>query len=342
MNVLITAVSGPTAIGIIKCLNGQKNINLYGTDIYINSVGKKWLKKVFNVPKNDMVEEYEKKLKEIIKEQSIDIIFPTMQEELELVQKIAEDMNIASATIKGYQMSRLLDKQFIYDDLIKFGLGCYIPRYSIFANENELSALLKEDFSNNKFVCVKQASGHGGKGFRILSLNRKEYIDNLEKGYIYSNDYIESYANDKLNNKMLLSDYIDGDEVSVDLLRHDNDFVSVVSRVRNRVSTGIVIDGQTKKIDKIIEAAKKIADAFNLEGFCNMQFIYNEYYIILIDLNPRFCGSQVMSFGASVNFPKLICDIYSGKKVEKVEPKWNIQTRRYWESVFYDENDSII
>ena len=342
MKVLITAVSGPTAIGIIKCLINEPDIEIVGTDIYKNSIGKKWLKKVYEVPKHDSIDEYRNKLCEIISKEKIDIVFPTLQEELLLVNSLADELGIFSATVKNYPLERLLNKETIYVDLTAKGLEKYIPNYGIYTNEDTFNTLIEEKFDNNDAICTKKISGHGGKGFAIISLNKDNQIENLEKGFIYVEDYKLFLR--KSNNKaqMMLCDYIEGEEISVDILRHEKEIKAITPRVRSKVSTGIVIDGKTSKIDRIIEAATEIVEAFDIEGFLNVQFIYNDKQTILIDLNPRFCGSQVMSFGAGVNYPNMICNIAKGNRVEAITPKWNIETRRYWESIFYDEKGNII
>lgn len=342
MNVLITAVSGPTAIGIIKCLKDLEDIKIIGTDIYNNSIGKKWLDEIVIVPKNDKEDEYKAKLKSIIKEKSIDIVFPTMQEELEMVQKIAVEMEIYSAIVSGFSIKKLLNKKDIYDELIKKGLGLYVPKYKVFNNVISFEKAIQNSFNSNNKICIKKTSGHGGKGFIVISLDKKEYIQNIQNGMIYIDDYKDYLVESNIREQMMVCDFIEGEEVSVDILRHDNIIISIVPRARNRVSTGIVIDGKIKNIPEIIDAARKIANQFNIEGFVNMQFIYNSQNVMLIDLNPRFCGSQVMSYGAGVNFPKMICDIAQNKKLDIIEPKWNYESRRYWESVFYDDNHNII
>lgn len=342
MNILITAVSGPTAIGIIKCLNNEGGVNLYGTDIYNSSIGKKWLKDVFVIPQHIHHDKYKQELKKIIIENNIDAIFPTLQEELLLVRDVAEEMNINAAIVQGYDLERLLNKKNIYEDLYKMGFGKFIPEYKVYKDSTKISGLIKKYFNTEKYVCFKRTEGHGGKGFFITALNKDDYINNLDKGVVFIDDFIDFCDCRNENGEMMISEYVDGEEISVDVLRHNKKNISIVTRVRTRVSTGIVIDGKTEKKDKIIDLASNIVNELDIEGFINMQFISNDNKTILIDLNPRFCGSQVMSLGAGVNFPRMILDIINGEELKPIIPRWNVTTKRYWESIFYDNKGSIL
>lgn len=342
MNILITAVSGPTAIGIIKCLRDEDDINLYGTDICNNSIGKKWLKEVFVVPQHIHRDEYEKELKKIIKDKSIDVIFPTLQEELLFVKRIANEMNIHAMVVDGYDLKRLLNKKEIYEDLNHYGFERFVPNYKTYKDPNDIPIIIEKFFSTERYVCFKKTEGHGGKGFFVVALNKEDSLKGLDKNILFIDDYVSFCNYNNEENEMMISEYVDGEEISVDVLRYGGKIVSAVTRVRTRVSTGIVIDGKTEKRKDIIDAASEIADKFNLEGFVNMQFISNKDKTVLIDLNPRFCGSQVMSFGAGVNFPKLLLDAINGKVTEPIIPHWGVTTKRYWESIFYNDKGNII
>ncbi len=52
------------------------------------------------------------------------------------------------------------------------------------------------------------------------------------------------------------------------------------------------------------------------------------------DINPRFCGSQVRSLGANVNFPYLFLQYNVLGEYVTPEPIWNMRMIRYRENVF--------
>lgn len=73
------------------------------------------------------------------------------------------------------------------------------------------------------------------------------------------------------------------------------------------------------------------------EGFINLQYIVNDKGVKIIDLNARFCGSMIHSFGAGVNFPYLALSLHYGDPLPHFTVDWNTSMMRYWEAVFFHE-----
>ncbi|MFC3418884.1 ATP-grasp domain-containing protein [Salinicoccus hispanicus] len=74
------------------------------------------------------------------------------------------------------------------------------------------------------------------------------------------------------------------------------------------------------------------------DGFINIQFMESETGYKLTDINPRFCGSQVMSLGANVNFPSLFIDYFHLGNAVPVEPVWNTRMLRFRDQIFISED----
>ncbi len=98
---------------------------------------------------------------------------------------------------------------------------------------------------------------------------------------------------------------------------------------------GVVGVRSVEPNDQLVVAASQIAQSVARSGFINVQFIDSENGFKLTDINPRFCGSQVMSFGAGVNFPYLYIQYNVLKERQQVQPGWHTRMVRYWESCFF-------
>ncbi|MDZ7835162.1 MAG: ATP-grasp domain-containing protein [Alkalibacterium sp.] len=97
------------------------------------------------------------------------------------------------------------------------------------------------------------------------------------------------------------------------------------------------MDGMVIEHTGLIAMSSEIAEALIEEGFINLQFMKEDGTFKLTDINPRFCGSQVMSLGAGVNFPELFLTYHLTDERPIPKPKWNTRMIRYRESVFYHD-----
>lgn len=333
INVLITAVGGPTGLGILKCLKGIENLHLIGTDSQRHTAGNMFCDKLYCISRVSNLEEYKKEIAEIVRNEKIDIIFPTLQDEIVIYQEFKEELQTKVALPLSHNFEVLIDKEKLYKYLEENNLNEYIPKYQVFQTNDELKQIIKQRFNDDQYVCVKGVQGHSGLGFGILT-NRKNYLEALSKGInkVYN---IEDYYEINSNSRRIVMEYLSGVEYSVDVLMHDGEVIVAVPRRRDRVSNGIVIDGIVEKNQEIIDMASKIAQSIAYNGFINLQFINSNEGYKVTDVNSRFCGSQVMSFGADVNFPYLYIKYNLMNDYVTVSPKWNTRMLRYWESCFF-------
>lgn len=333
LNVLVTAVGGPTALGVLKCLKDIANIRLVGTDIYPYTAGHLLCQTVRRVSPVSEAEKYKTDIVEIIKEENIDVVFPTLQDEIPIYLGLREKItaNVALPTSEHYEA--LLDKEKLYCFLSERDLNKYIPKYFGFQDNTELKQIVSHAFFGERYICVKKAQGHGGIGFIVLT-NRENYLQALKTGKTKICN-IDDYYDIESSDRRIVMEYLDGTEYSVDVLIHNGKVLAVIPRKRNRVSNGVVIDGTVEFNQEIMDAASEIATQLIGSGFINLQFINSHNGYKLTDVNARFCGSQIMSYGAGVNLPYLYIQCNILKETVHVSPRWNTRMIRYWESCFF-------
>lgn len=333
VNVLVTAVGGPTALGILRCLHNNDAVRLIGTDIQKYTAGTQLCDKVYCVPRITSLEDYRKRILEIVESNDIDVIFPTLQDEINIYRKLMGQIRARVALPSSDNFEVLVDKELLYQYLENSPLSGLVPKYYGFRENAELEQIVKNYFAGDDCVCVKRSQGHGGLGFAILT-NRENYLRAVKNGKssIYN---IEDYYDVDCTERRIVMEYLDGPEYSIDILVHRGEIVVAVPRKRNRVSNGIVIDGQVEFNKDLIEIASNVARTISNNGFLNLQFIKCNQGYKLTDVNARFCGSQVMSLGAGVNFPYLFIQYNLLNEYVSVSPKWGTRMVRYWESCFF-------
>lgn len=330
INVLVTAIGGPTGIGVLKCLAGRENIRLVGVDARQETPCVDLCDKFYLVHKIKE-KEYFQEIQKIVADEKIDFLIPTMQDEILLFSKNL--MGVATALPISDHYDCLLDKSVLYE-FLKNKIPEIVPRYTVAANNRCIPQIKKQVFPKDDLVCVKKINGHGGIGFSILTDNKDRLLSLVNCGgkSIYD---LAFYSQLESSEPQMVMEYLTGKEWSVDVFIADGKVNVCVPRLRKRVSNGIVIEGIIEKNDELIELSNKIAVMLVKTGFINLQFIETAKGFYLIDLNARFCGSQIHSFGAGVNFPYLLMTFMLYGVTEKVNVKWNTKMMRYWESKFF-------
>ena len=335
VRILVTAAGGPTAIGILTCLQGLDNIEIIGVDCNKDTAANQFCHKTFVVSRLTSLQQYKEEIKSVVLRECIDVIFPTLHDEIMLYHEFKSELPCCVAIPESSYFESLIDKEALYKFLIGHGLSDFVPKHFGYQGRHELKKIIEENFQPDVNVCVKPSNSHGGLGFYILT-NRNGYIKALQtekKNILDRNIYYEL----ELTHRGLVMECLEGTEYGVDILMAGGEIVACIPRTRSRVSNGVVIDGVVEQNHDIIVASKAICKELISDGFINLQFVTGPKGVKLIDLNARFCGSQVMSFGAGVNFPLLYINKIHLKQDVEIAPRWGTKMVRYWESVFFNK-----
>lgn len=338
-NILISSVGSPAGRGVVDCLKDVSYFRLVGLDANQNCPGKEKLNRFYPVPKNNDPR-YLTEIRDIMNSESCDLFIPTIQPDLFLVSELSKITKVLSA--KPDVLKKCLNKKEIYKRMLNEGFSDFVPKHFSFMSSNKLenSSLRKLGYPEQP-ICIKPVTEHGGLAIKKINVATPDIVAD----YLFNNkdpnwrtiEELKKMLNYCEPIELLASEYLPGDEYSVDTLVVDGEVKIAVPRKRIRVSGGIVIQGVVEKNEQLIAAVKRILPIFDLEYFVNVQFRYSGNGMPkLIDINPRFCGSHIMSFGAGVNFPLLSIKSAFKEPIDIVEPKWGVGMIRYWEKTFYE------
>lgn len=332
INVLVTSIGGPVAQGVLKGLNEIGNTRIIGADRREITPGNLFCDNVYKIPRFTDGDVYINRLNEIIKNEAIDVFFPGHPMETDLYEEYKKHLDIPVALPQTKEYKDLLDKEQVYVKMKELGLDQYVPYYVGFSNNDELVSLKQEFFPKEERIIVKESTGYGAIGMAILT-GRENYL-NAKKAGNNKVVSIEDYLEISGGTRRILMKELRKPEFSVDIYVHDSQVVVAVPRKREGVSSGLVLDGTIENNSELITAAQDIAGQLIDNGFINMQFMLAEDGYKLTDINPRFCGSQVMSLGAGINFPELFIQYQLlGERPEPI-PLWGTRMMRYRDTYF--------
>jgi carbamoyl-phosphate synthase large subunit len=137
---------------------------------------------------------------------------------------------------------------------------------------------------------------------------------------------------------LVVTEYLPGEEYSVDCLADSGKAVLVVPRLRQKMINGISVQGRFVEEPDIIRYCKDIITAIGLHGNIGIQVKRSkEGKPLLLEINPRVQGTIVAGLGAGINLPLLAVKMAAGWAIqpEEWQVRWGTSFSRHWTEVYY-------
>ncbi len=282
--ILVTAISGDIANGILKILKSKEEI-LYGCDVNDVAVGMD-LVSVFWKSKYAVEDGYVEQVIQKCIQYDIKYVIPVNEREIEVIGKRREEFETLKIKLliqKQEILNIFLDKYNTYEKLCKIGIK--VP-----ATYTEKQMIL--DVSK-KYIC-KPRKSNGSKDIFMYDFSDRK----LQK----TSDYV-------------IQEYIEGDkEYTVGVFRQGRRINTIA--FRRKLKNGYSNQVELVNIEAINHIAEKIAVAFDVEGYINIQMreYMGQFYIF--EVNPRISGTvrfrHMLGFSDVLWWLKLL----DGEKIE--------------------------
>ena len=195
-----------------------------------------------------------------------------------------------------------------------------VAEFRIFENVTEFDAAYAELRPRHARLCVKPSQSVFGLGFSILDEERSSaalLIAGAEY-HIGLTDFRNGLADLGAFRTMLLMEYLDGHEYSVDCVGDHGRLVTAVARKKPmQAGRGQLIDMRAD----ILKATAQLAADFGLNGCFNVQFREGAERLRLLEINPRMSGGIGMACVAGPNLPYIaLCGFADGFDKVAVPP----------------------
>ena len=151
-------------------------------------------------------------------------------------------------------------------------------------------------------LCVKPAHSVFGLGFAVLDEQRSSAALLIEGVEYHTGlqDFRRSLGELGTVRTMLLMEYLDGHEYSVDCVGDQGRLVTAVARKKQlQAGRGQLIDMR----DDILAATADLTRMYGLSGMFNVQFREGGGLLRLLEINPRMSGGIGMACLAGPNLP---------------------------------------
>lgn len=251
----------------------------------------------------------------ICKKEKIDLVIPTIDEELTLFGKHKTDFKRAGAialiseeNVGAICNDKYLTARFFDENDFPFA-------------QTQLPAHI--DFDSIKYpLFIKPRTGRGGvDAFPVRDKAELKFFIN--------------YVSDSV-----IQTFLEGKEYTVDVLAGlDGRILSVVPRERIVIRSGVCDRGKTVKNIELIELCKTICEKLGVVGPVNLQCKIDDGKITFFEINPRFSGAIQLTVASGADFFQLIIKEVLGLTPEPVigQFKDDLLMMSYEESIF-EEN----
>ncbi|WP_456846882.1 ATP-grasp domain-containing protein [Cellulomonas sp. P5_C6] len=309
MRVLVTGAGGPAGVAVIRSLLRRGDVEVIAADmdrwasaLYLVDAAHRRL-----VPAGK-ADDFVDVVRQIVRDDRIDVVFPTVDVELPLLAAVRDDLGAILASPALATLETCLDK-------LALARACArtvrVPRTELVGTPQAVSGW---DFP----VIVKPRRGAGSRGVRLVG-------SQAELDAVHDAD-----------EDLLVQELLPGDEYSVDVLAGlDGTVIAAVPRARLRVDSGVAVAGVTVHDEELIETASAVARAVGLTTVANVQLKRDvDGRPALLEVNPRFPGAMPLTIAAGVDMPSLTLDAVFGRPVPDHVDFQEIANVRYLEDVF--------
>lgn len=347
LNVLITGSGAPGIKGTVYSLRNNfdnRAIVLIGTDVKTEVVGKYLCDKYYVIPRASDVTGYLDVLLSICAEEKVDVVIPQNTAELGLLASnkskfkemgtsiIVSSGNTIKAANNKYELMKICSE-----------LNIATGRFHLVNNFDRLVNFARALGWPNKKIVVKPPVSNGLRGLRIvdesIDLKRQFYEEKPTSLYTRMEGLRKILGEDFPD--LIITDYLPGEEYTVDVLRTAKD-ITVIPRRRNLIRSGITFDGTTEFNGEIIEYSQRISEKINLEYCFGFQFKLDASGVpTILECNPRVQGTMVLATFAGANIIYGAVKAILGEEIPKFNVKWGSRILRYWGGMYVFEDKLI-
>lgn len=342
--ILMTGSGAPGGPGIFKALEASGLFEVHTCDMNPLAAGI-----LLNQEKSHIVPaasdpNFISSMLEICSAQKISLILPLVTMELFEFSKnrhLFEEKGI-KVLVSDYETLRVLNNKA---ELLKHlqNTGIAHPKFSIVKDVDALVAEIFEIGYPEKPVVIKPSVGNGSRGIRILDpdVDGYELLFNKKPSSLYSSlDEIRVAIGEKPIPEMVVSEYLPGDELTIDAIVNNGSILELMIRTRESMRSGISTSGrfiENQEVDAYVSAIIESLDIKTLVGNIGFQVKQSEAGdFLLLESNPRIQGTSVAALGCGVNLPSIAVNAALGNHLEYTKAEF-VYFSRFYDEVFHTD-----
>lgn len=347
LKVLITGIGAPGIGGTIYSLNNnfdKRRIEIIGTDVNNDVVGKYLCAKSYKIESASNPSNYLESLLNVCKKESPDILLPQNTAELITLSSNKTEFHKIGTQVIISDTIALIQANNKYNllEICKTNKIATL-KYKLVNNFKDLKEAATELGWPERKIVVKPPDSNGMRGVRVIDESidlKKQFFEEKPTSFcITMGDLFRNIGNEFP--ELIISEYLPGDEYSVDVLRTKSN-LTVIPRKRSMIRSGITFNGKIEKNEKIISISEKLAGILGLSFCFGFQFKSDENnQPQILECNPRVQGTMVMSTICGANIIYGSVKAVLNEEIPDFSIDWNSIFYRYWGGVGVNQQEVV-
>ena len=334
ISVLLTSAGTDSAVALCEALRAgfSTGLRLVGVDTRTAVACMPWLDHFARVPLRRSPGFMDEVVR-LCEQHGITHVWPLSTEE-QIIMALERATRLAGTVVIGSSADVVEvanDKVRLYDACAAGGLP--LPAYQVVGDPASLHRAARDLGYPDRPVVLKAALGTGAAGLKIIRAG----IPRLEMFHSRLNrDVTLEVAAAQLDGvspwpSLMLTEYLPGEEFSVDVLRFRGAWKGGVVRRRDESLFGLATDATVVDRPDVLEQARRVADHVGVEFVSNIQFRGAEDgRPLLMEINPRVPGTIGLSVAAGSNLPAVALALAAGRDAVLAPPRIGTRIIRYF------------
>jgi carbamoyl-phosphate synthase large subunit len=320
--------------------NGEREIRIHGVDMRPDAVGR-FLCDGFDLVPPGAAPDYIAALAAVVERVRPELLFVQSSHEIETIARHRDVFEALGARVLADGVGGIE----VAGDKARMHAACReipVPQPELLlpASLDEFVAGARQLGYPDVAVCFKPPVAKGSRGFRILSAQVDRVHDLLYERpinrYMTLADFEELFRGVEPFPRLMLMEYVDSPEVTVDLFSDGGEVVFHQVRTREEFLTGLAMAFKTIDRPDLVELSRKVVRHLGLAYYQSIQWIGGK----LLEINPR-----VSTFVYQEDFIipylgiKYVLGELDAEGVALAQSKLRFSRRsvRYYDQVFWDE-----
>ena len=340
LNVLITGAGANFNPDLIRCLkdNGEREIKVVATDCIDDGFTKSY-SDVFRLVPRVGDDSFVSEMLRVCKEERVDILLPTIDDEIPLLIKDTDKFKHIGTTISAsniHSVNVCMNKRKLYDVMQKFGIPT--PNYRRIENVESIKSVVQSLGYPDKPVCIKNTNLAGSRGIRIIDESKSMYdlIMHEKPNSLYASlqQVVDAFKGHELPD-MYAMEYLPGLEYSVDVLADKGKVRYVCGRTSTNVVASIPQNARLKRDDYAYDICEKIISVLSIDGNADFDFKCDQQgKPVLLECNPRLAATMAIFKEGGLNLPYLRVKQLIGEELPQINVNYNVQMKRMFKEYY--------
>ena len=343
LTVLLTGIGLGGGVDILKSLRAAKDsgLRIVGTDIDERVPARTLTDSYYTTPRRNRPD-FLPSLIAIAEKEEADLLYPLPTADNGILSRRRhhfESRGIRVAAVDRRVFGICQNKWRLYQAVAGLeGVACP-ETLPVDSPERFLAAAEKLGYPERPF-CARRFIGTGAQGFFAIRDGKVINIGNLLRNTIELPDGLPFLFQFLNNNgrfpRLLVQEYLSGEEWDVDLVAKAGRVVAAVPRRNEKMEGGLALTTIAEPNPELLRLSAKIVAHLDVTGAVSLTFMLDEDgKPKLIEINPRLPQSVRCSVAAGVNIPYISICTFMNQPFEVSEPAWKTSYSRYSSGVAF-------